>query len=97
MHGQEIFQVFTDLNHSDLGLCTGYHPGCSKKVHDLTTGQYTFTLWFPCLDGQTKHAGKLRALRKALEHEPKASDFRAFFNSSNFLKCLDQAIQTRKP
>ena len=24
MHGQEIFQVFTDLNHSDLGLCTGY-------------------------------------------------------------------------
>ena len=23
MHGQEIFQVFTDLNHSDLGLCTG--------------------------------------------------------------------------
>ena len=27
MHGQEIFQVFTDLNHSDLGLCTGWIPG----------------------------------------------------------------------
>ena len=28
MHGQEIFQVFTDLNHSDLGLCTGkFLPG----------------------------------------------------------------------
>ena len=24
MHGQEIFQVLTDFNHSDLGLCTGY-------------------------------------------------------------------------
>ena len=23
MHGQEIFQIFTDLNHSDLGQCTG--------------------------------------------------------------------------
>ena len=24
MYGQEIFQVLKDLNHSDLGLCTGY-------------------------------------------------------------------------
>ena len=24
MHGQEIFQAFTDVNHSDLGLCTGW-------------------------------------------------------------------------
>ena len=39
MHRQEIFQVFTDLNHYDLGLCTGYTTvrinsmvGLSEKV-----------------------------------------------------------------
>ena len=31
MHGQEIFQAFTDLNHSDLGLCTGYCSVCTVK------------------------------------------------------------------
>ena len=24
MNGQEIFQLFTDLNHYELGLCTDY-------------------------------------------------------------------------
>ena len=32
MHGQEIFQVFTDLNHSDLGLCTGYKLQGARKI-----------------------------------------------------------------
>ena len=38
MHGQEIFQVFTDLNHSDLGLCTGYVQACMLKSLKTTYG-----------------------------------------------------------
>ena len=32
MHGQEIFQVFTDINHSDLDLCTGWCESCAREV-----------------------------------------------------------------
>ena len=36
MHGQEIFQVFTDLNHSDLGLCTG--QGVTEALYNWWGG-----------------------------------------------------------
>ena len=36
MHGQEIFQVFTDLNHSHLGLCTGSTEHSSVIINSKT-------------------------------------------------------------
>jgi hypothetical protein len=58
---------------------------------------YTITLWFPCLDGLIQTRGNVARVRKARETRAEGERFCALFNSSNIPKCLDQAIQTRKP
>jgi hypothetical protein len=46
----------------------------------------------------SKHTGMLRELRKMHEITTQSRVIlRAFLNSSNIPKCLDQAIQTQKP
>jgi hypothetical protein len=61
---------------------------CPRWESNLRPLEYTITLWFPCLDGLKKSARNTSRRRVIL---------RAFLNSSNIPKCLDQAIQTRKP
>ena len=51
--------------------------------------QYTITLWFPCLDGLIQTRGNVARVKKSRARVI----LRAFLNSSNFPKCLDQAIQ----
>ena len=48
---------------------------------------YSFRVWM----AWSKHAGMSARVKKS------ARKVRAFLNSSNIPKCLDQAIQTRKP
>jgi hypothetical protein len=59
---------------------------------------YTITLWFPCLDGLIQTRGNDARVKKSERNTSRRRViFRAFLNSSNIPKCLDQAIQTRKP
>jgi hypothetical protein len=65
-------------------------------VHNTNTEK--ITLWFRVWMAWSKHAGMLRKLRKAREFTSRRRVIlRAFLNSSNISKCLDQVIQTRKP
>ena len=61
-----------------------------SKIWRIEQLLYGFRVWM----AWSKHEGMLRELRKALFLKVKKS---AFLNSSNIHKCLDQAIQTRKP
>jgi hypothetical protein len=64
-----------------------------KKLEGLADGNYRveiYNYFFRVWMAWSRHAGMLRELRKARE-------ITSTENSSNIPKCLDKAIQTRKP
>jgi hypothetical protein len=66
--------------------------------HCFNRKYYTITLWFPCLDGLIQTRGNVARVEKnARNTSRRRVILRAFLNSSNIPKCLDQAIQTWKP
>ena len=75
MHGQEIFQVFTDLIHFDLGLCTGYCVTCITKFCSKLIYICDFIVVFS--DGSAR-TGAFCALVTSLERVKQDQSFNLF-------------------
>ena len=88
---------FTLLSHPNFGRVTVFfYPGAeNSEFYDY---YYTITLWFPCLDGLIQTRGNVARVKKSERNTSRRRVILcAFLNSSNIPKCLDQAIQLRKP
>ena len=100
-----IFTGVRILDREDYNFCwqteemeiiihTSYPPPISARISAF---HYTITLWFPCLDGLIQTRGNVARVKKSARNTSRRRVIlRAFLNSSNIPKCLDQAIQTRR-
>ena len=97
---EDLYLYSNHLHHSFYTLYSVRHLSVRPYIHISSNPvlHHTITLWFQCLDGLIQTRGKVARVKKSARNSSRRRIiFRAFLHSSNFSKCLDQAIQTRKP